>query len=264
MPNPIVTINAPVFKGTLGDFTGTADFQGATGNLAYHLDPQPPGPSFGPFAMSSVTGNNFEKLGFVVGPGQWKIRVVATPTSGDGVPVSVSSATFSMNRATLRAVMPLVGGAATTSPISAAAKLDPTARAAISAAIAAAGAGVKRAAGANALIAIMSTKQSLRIFRDNVMVIRADYSGAMTLTNDGNGVRLHTSTLAAASVLANADLDTGRWRFVFGGGANNTTELRGTVGPVGSGKDMILLADTLIGDGFSSLFTFTMPAAIDP
>lgn len=130
------------------------------------------------------------------------------------------------------------------------------------AAIANAANGSKRMAGASAIVAALNPVHRLVISRDGVSIAVVNYSGACVATNDGTNVVITLGSASGGSV-ATADIDTGTWTFQLQGGANFARSLSGTVGPAGSGADLILSADTDGSSSFTSTISFIVPRSID-
>lgn len=122
----------------------------------------------------------------------------------------------------------------------------------------------ERLAKAKEFITSFGKKQRLLIFRDDVLVIRCEYSGSLLLTELDDVIKIHTSTISATLVTTSADIATGTWQYVFQGGTNYLTEYRGSVGALGSDNDIILSESPKIGDRFTSSFCYIIPAEINP
>lgn len=260
MSTPTVNLTNPVFRGNRFDFAGTADFSGSDGSVVFYIDPKPTGTPLGPYPLTPE-GINFAELNLKLGGGKWKIRIVATPTDGDVV--IAESPDIVINEVIARAVMPLVGGAPTTNPVSNITNINPETHTDYRVAINAAGLGNKRLAAAALIIDQMSNKQRLIIMRDNVRVIIAEYAGLMTVSNESDVVAINTSTMIFSDNLVNADLTSGRWHYRFQGGPNYSVELRGSVGGPASGKNIILSDSPKQSGFFNSTFSFIIPAIID-
>jgi hypothetical protein len=114
-------------------------------------------------------------------------------------------------------------------------------------------------AGATALIAAFGTRQRLHIFLNGTLIVRCEYTGSLTASDDANGVKLHTSTATPTTILATGDLTTGQATFVFQGGNGYSLQISGEVGPVASGKAIILSDNPIAGYSFSSDFDFLLP-----
>lgn len=141
--------------------------------------------------------------------------------------------------------------------------LDATSQGEYAAAISAAQAGSKRLAGANKLIEIFDTARRLTIKRDAATVMFLDYTGAMTLYSSGGQIGVSLGTLSTVSSIAAADIDTGTWTAVLAGGTNMARSAVLTVGPTGSGKMLILDADTAPGMGINPSFVLVAPRSVD-
>lgn len=141
--------------------------------------------------------------------------------------------------------------------------LDGSSQVEYAAAIFSALAGSKRLAGANALIGIFGTARRLTIRRDGVTVMSLDYTGAMPLYNSGGQIGVSLGTVSTVSAIAAADIDAGTWTATLAGGTNLARSIVLTVGPAGSGKMLILDADTGPGMGINPSFVLVAPRSID-
>lgn len=141
--------------------------------------------------------------------------------------------------------------------------LDEASQAIYAAAIANAVAGSKRLAGANALIGIFGNARRLTIRRNDAIVMFLDYTGALPLYNSGGQIGVSLGTVSSVSPIASADIDTGTWTAVLAGGVDLDASVFLTVGPAGSGKMLILDADTAPGMGISPSFVLVAPRSVD-
>lgn len=142
------------------------------------------------------------------------------------------------------------------------ADLDNTTGAAYTAAIAGASTGSKRMAAANALVAAMPDAHRLVVSRDGAQIILATFTGGLSITNVSGVISVVLGTLVTSTV-ADGAINTGNWTFQLQGGAGYARTISGTVGPSGSGKDLILSGDTQAGDGIDPNISFLLPASLD-
>jgi hypothetical protein len=140
------------------------------------------------------------------------------------------------------------------------ATLDSTTLTEYRAAIANAALGSKRAAGLAALRTAMGATQLLTVKRDGVTIFTANYTGQMTNVTIGSDLGLGLSLLADVSPVVAASISTGTWIATL---ATSSRLITAEVGPVGSGKMIILNADTTVGMGIIPSFTFIAPRSID-
>lgn len=260
MATPIINLASLLAKGNNIDLQGAVDFQGDTGTVQFYLDPQPSGTPLGPFDLTVAGINIVKKL--KLGAGKWKVRVVATPTSGS--PTTVSSPEMTINRCRCVATLPLPDGnpAPVPSPRDKA-DFDSDFHQLYTTTVKAAAANQKRLAAANALVTAFGDKQTLQIFSNGKMVARCEYVGPMTYTTDNGEYHLKTSVAQGSQILASANLATTNGTFVFQGGENYSTQIVGTVGLIGSGKTIILSDNPITGVNFSSEFDFLLSSEME-
>jgi hypothetical protein len=141
--------------------------------------------------------------------------------------------------------------------------LDTTTQSEYAAAITAATSGAKRLAGANALITAFGGAQRITLTRNGIVMLTADFTGSLTLYDDGTNIGVGLSTLTSVSAIASGDIDTGTWQAVFAGGAGYSRTATLTVGVAGAGKHLTLDADTAAGNGFNPSFTLIVPRSAD-
>lgn len=140
--------------------------------------------------------------------------------------------------------------------------LDATTLSEYQAAIAAAGSD-KRVAGANAVVTAFQPAHRLVILRNAVTVVQADYTGDMTVNNDGSNVSLGFGTLSTVSAITTSDLYSGTWTFEVQGGASYARKISGVVGVVSSSDTVALNDSPAAGMGFVPAISFMLPRSID-
>lgn len=130
------------------------------------------------------------------------------------------------------------------------------------AAISAAALGVKRMAGAQAIVSDFNPYR-LYIYQENTLVVAIPFSGSMTAADDGTDVTVSTGVPDPTDPLIAADINSGTWHFDLQGGSAYARSIKGSVGPSGSGK-MIELSDSPSpGTGMSISFTMKVPRSVD-
>jgi hypothetical protein len=262
MTTPVVNLNVLKLTGNRLNFQGDVDLGSDSGTtLSFFLDPQPSGTPLGPFPLT-LAGVAYAQDNAPLGRGKWKVRLVATPTTGPVV--EVVSPELSVIAAKCRMVLPVVGGGpGTSAPSDAVVIADPVTRLQYSVAIAAAAAGVKRLAGAAAIVQAMGNTARLLISRNNQLVLQAEYRTAFTVSNSNGVVAVKPPAVTDNTVFTAADINTGNWTFELQGGFGYSRILRGTVGADGSTKHITLAGSPELGTGFASDFLFVLPAGMD-
>jgi len=134
-------------------------------------------------------------------------------------------------------------------------------------AIAAADSGVtesgKRVAAANALINAMAPNHTLSIFRDGVEIIRAEFPAKMELYSNEEDIGVALGEVGSSTTYKTADINTGSWIFTIKGGPSDMSTIDGSVGPIGSNKDLILEDSTVAGQVFDQVVVFLLHPSID-
>jgi hypothetical protein len=132
--------------------------------------------------------------------------------------------------------------------------LDATTLAAYLNAIAEASLGSKRVAGANAIIVAMGTAQKLTLKRNGIAVLTADYTGAMTQTNNGTNIGVTLPSTFTVGPIAAADVATGTWTGEITGG---TGFARKITLPIATD------VSTAPGQGFNPTVNLIIPRSVD-
>lgn len=131
------------------------------------------------------------------------------------------------------------------------------------AAISAAALGSKRNAGAQAIINAMKPDYRLYIYQETALIIPVEYTGSLSVITTANDVGVTVGIPDSSEAIANADLSHGTWHFELQGGAEYTRVIKGSVGPVGSNKLLILEDNPDAGSGTDFTFVLNMPREID-
>jgi hypothetical protein len=140
--------------------------------------------------------------------------------------------------------------------------LDATTLSEYLSAMAGVGVNFKRSAGATAIINAMGNTQRLSLKRDGVTVMTVDYTGAMLPFNDGTDIGVTLTAPVSSSVVGTGDIDTGTWTAELTGAAAFRI-IRLTVGKAGSGKQYILDADVVAGEGIKPVINLIIPRSVD-
>jgi hypothetical protein len=136
-------------------------------------------------------------------------------------------------------------------------------QAAYNAAIAGAANGVKRAAGANAIVNAMKQDYRLYIYQGDNLVVPVEFSGDMKVVNDGVDVAITLGVPDSSDPVIAAQLSQGVWHFSLEGGAQYARFIKGSVGPAGSDKLLTLSSDPEPGVGTSFSFKLIVPRSLD-
>jgi hypothetical protein len=132
------------------------------------------------------------------------------------------------------------------------------------AAIAEAPAGEKRMAAAESLVTSMGEEtHQLNIYQDGVLIVPAVFSGPLVAGDDFTNIYVTTGTPVSNNPVKAGDLAVGVWTFELIGGPNMSRTYQGTVGGVGSGKDLILTVNPEPGVPFVTSIKFIVPAVLD-
>lgn len=131
----------------------------------------------------------------------------------------------------------------------------------------------KRLAVAQAIVDFMKPAHLLTIYRDGVVIVSADFESTMSVINDGNNyngddaqvgdVLISLGNVKNGTVLADGDINTGTWTFVLSGGAGAQYSIAGTVGPEGSGADIVLTDSPIKNQVFDTVVTLLVDRSID-
>jgi hypothetical protein len=263
MTTPVVSLTKLLFKGRRLTIEGKADFGGEAGTVAYYLDPLPSGTSIGPTPLSVDAASTFTQTNIPIGNGRWKVRVVATPTTGAAV--EISSTELSINSLKGRVVLPLGGGEISSSlPETNTLKIvDTYLRSLYSTAISAGTVGNKRASAAGSIVGGMNNRMRLDIYRNRRLIIRAEYSAILNVVNDGTNVFLKLPPTTKAVIYESADLDTGSWTFELQGGPNYSRSITGRAGPGNPSDHITLSASPIAGAGFNADFSILLQRSMD-
>lgn len=265
MVSPVMGPAQLIPTGRLFTITGDYTFTGS-GNLTqtFHLINDKT-ETFGPIPIDLPIGDKYG--GFVnPGEGNWKVRITLTPDNGVDTAMSVETTDFvKMSRATIGTVLPGLNGSEALSSENPAIVLDNIMQGVYSSSIQDNVLGSKRTGAVGILIAQLTAKPVLRIFRNNEEILRVKYTDSLIReTNGDNDVIMKTPAQESLTIYKASDLNTGKWRFTLQGYyINGLREITGSVGPTGSGKDMILSANPIPGAKFNSQFVFLAPRSID-
>ncbi|WP_407308411.1 Ig-like domain-containing protein [Acinetobacter sp.] len=123
--------------------------------------------------------------------------------------------------------------------------------------------GQKRVAGAQALIDAMKPNYHLNIYQENTLVVSIAFTEYLQINNDGADVVVTLGTPDSGNPLVAADITQGTWHFELIGGQDNTRSIKGSVGPVDSGKLMTLSDNPEPGSGLSIVFKLVINRALD-
>jgi hypothetical protein len=123
--------------------------------------------------------------------------------------------------------------------------------------------GVKRMAGATALVEAFKPSHSLEVYQNGEAVVKVEYSGNCAIENNGTDVKLTLGVIMKSDVLKTADLLSGTWTFKVAGGLNNSRYMTGTVGTAESGANLVLSESPVIGQAFNDAAQFVIPRSID-
>jgi len=121
----------------------------------------------------------------------------------------------------------------------------------------------KRLAAAQAIIDQMSPSHTLNIYRDGLTIFSAKFAGPMTIYNDGKDIGVGLNDVVSGVATRSADINTGKWAFQLVGGASGQRLIAGTVGPTGSGADIILQDSPFQGQQFDAIVIFILDRSID-
>lgn len=130
-------------------------------------------------------------------------------------------------------------------------------------AIANAALGSKRIAGANAISNAMTTTYRLYIYQESTLVLPMQFTAPMVVADDGTNVSVSTATPESTDPLVAADITAGTWHFELQGGGGYTRLIKGSVGPVGSGKMIEISDNPSPGTGMTVSFSMIVPRSVD-
>jgi hypothetical protein len=143
-------------------------------------------------------------------------------------------------------------------------RFDATTQAAYDTAITGATTGNKRLAAANALVSAFAPDHRMYIYHNNGIVVPIEYTGGLTVVNDGYDIYVQPSvTIDSSNPVATGDLTTGQWWFELQGGTNYDRVITGTVGNEASGAELQLQSNPAPGQGITSIIKFVMPRSLD-
>ena len=108
--------------------------------------------------------------------------------------------------------------------------------------------GTKRLAGANAIANAMQPYR-LYIYQESTLVLSYDFVDKLSVTEDGVNVYVRSGTPEASDPLISADINGGTWHFELQGSPDYSRVIKGSVGPVGSGKMIELIDSPAPGTG---------------
>jgi hypothetical protein len=103
----------------------------------------------------------------------------------------------------------------------------------------------------------------LNIYQDGVLIVPAVFSGPLVAGDDFTNIYVTTGTPVSNNPVKAGDLAVGVWTFELIGGPNMSRTYQGTVGGVGSGKDLILTVNPEPGVPFVTSIKFIVPAVLD-
>lgn len=141
--------------------------------------------------------------------------------------------------------------------------IDATTLSEYSAAINAASIPNKRVAGATSIVNAFKPDYRLYIYRDDVLIIPAQYTGDMGITNDGTNVFITLGVPDSAEATQSADLSTGVWRFELQGGSSYSRVISGSVGSTYSSANLKLSGNPVAGSGLAQNIKFIVPRSVD-
>ncbi len=188
--------------------------------------------------------------------------VLPAPTPAPA-PTPVSSPTPAPAPTPAPSPTPSPAPSPTPSPSSSPIVLDSATQTAYSAAISGAATGIKRQAAAQSIVDSLKPDHRLNIYRDGVLIIPVQYTGDCIIANDGTNIYVTLGTIASGAPNQNADINTGAWTFSVVGGSSYARSITGTVGPVGSGKNITLSESPTTGQGFDAQVSFIVPRSVD-
>lgn len=260
MAAPIITIASVAYRGRRVTVNGSFVFPTSL-KLAYYMLGES-GEVLGPFPITAIQNNTFTFTGNVA-PGTWSFRIVATPDDGSE-PGSIVTSPRKLSRGVGRSVMPEFRGSEASSAASNGIMFDPTLRRDYSTYLKAGAVGQRRVTAANSISSLFGTNPVLRILRNGREIMYVVFDAALTVNTDVNGdVSLVAPAVKQSTVIQAGDLLSGKWTFILQGGTGLSREITGTVGPVNSGKHIILETTPTEGFGFKGEFKFTFPRSID-
>lgn len=260
MPVPIVTLDPVSFKGSLLSLSGTVYHNGDTeAQYELYVDPKPYGTPYGPIPVSIVDGKFSQTL--TLARGDWIIRVMTIPT--DEEPFA-TTAPIVVSTIASRVVMPGPpdNRVIPSPPAKGANFTEPESMGEYRSMISAATDGTKRMAAAQVVKARMGTQYQLRIYQNNRLISYAEYTGIMSIEEDGTNVFVLPNTQLHGAVIESGDLTGGSWSFELQGGPNYANVLQGTVG-LTDVYDIMLSHNPIAGEELTTMFKFVVPRSID-
>ena len=123
--------------------------------------------------------------------------------------------------------------------------------------------GTKRVAVAQSILTTLQPSHVLNVYRNNVLICGLTFAGDCTVNDDGTNVTVGLGNIASTSTTQSADINTGTWTFAVIGGSSNASKIQGTVGPVGSGANLILSESPSTDHPFDATVSFTIPRSVD-
>lgn len=123
--------------------------------------------------------------------------------------------------------------------------------------------GAKRVAAANAIVTAMKPDYRMYVYQETDLIIPFEFTGDLVIENDGTNVSIVLGTPDSSDPLKAAKLAEGTWHFELAGGVDYQHVIKGSVGPVGSGKLVIISADPEPGSGNSTTFKLVIPRSVD-
>jgi hypothetical protein len=224
--------------------------------LRFFLPPGPPGPATESTLPPGATDETM--LAYRAGAYRW-VPIPNGSGTGTGGGTTINNTTIVNNTDSIQGAYAWESGGVVIPPVDPTPTpqtvFDTTSFTAYQAAVAAAVVGAKRVAGANAIITAFGTAQKLKLKKDGVVILTADYAGSMTQSTSGIDITVVLVNMTTVSPIVVADPATGVWTMEISGGTNFARTIT---------LPAAFNVATAIGDGFNpGPITLIIPRSLD-